>query len=456
MASPPTAPNWQDLALQKHNAILDAIPTEWRLSPSLLTNQPRNLLTPSFLQPLLTPLELEITTSPVRTLLTHLANGHWTSLAVTSAFAHRAAIAHQLTNCLAEFPLAQALATARALDAHLAQHPKQPLGPLHGLPISLKDSVNIRNVPTTLGFVSWTTRSPRSRDAALASILREQGAVLFAKTAVPQASWAAETFNNALALTLGAEDKGQPSGDVPSPLNTALSAGGSSGGEAALVAFRGSPLGFGTDVGGSIRWPASSVGAYGLRPSKGRLPYAGIASVVGGLEAVTDVGFAVGPMSAGEVGDLGIAVRAVLEGRPWERDPLAVEMPWREEVYRSVKGEEGKLVFGVLEEDGLVDLHPNVRRAVDVVTDILKKAGHEVRVSLRVENTIISSPVADHLIFHILTQYFTQTGHPFPTPQRSRHRRQFLERSRLRQPLLRTRAICSLWRTRRPTHAAPF
>lgn len=372
--------------MKKHHAILDAIPKEWRLPSSILTNPPQNLLTPSFLHSLLTPLELEITTTPLQTLLAHLATSHWTSLAVTTAFAHRAAIAHQLTNCLSEFPLDQALTTARALDAHLAQH-KKPLGPLHGLPVSLKDSVDVRDVCTTLGFVAWTTRPPRTHDAALAAILREQGAVLFAKTAVPQASWAVETFGNVIAPPPEqAEGKGEgkgselmSTGDVPNPLNTALSAGGSSGGEAALVAFHASPLGFGTDVGGSIRWPASSVGAYGLRPSKGRLPYAGIASVLGGLEAVTDVGFSVGPMSAGNVEHLRIAMRAVLDGRPWERDPLAVEMPWREEVYRSVKAQEqGKLVFGVLQEDGLVDLHPNVRRAVDVVTKMLKKAGHEV------------------------------------------------------------------------------
>lgn len=387
MASPAATSNWQNLALEKHNAILSAIPEEWHLPSSILKTAPANLLTPSFLHPLLAPLELEITTKPLPTLLTNLATGHWTSLAVTNAFAHRAAIAHQLVNCLSEFPLEQARATAHALDAHLAQH-KRPIGPLHGLPISLKDSINVRDVCTTLAFVSWTTRPPRTHDAALAAILREQGAVLFAKTAVPQASWATETFGNVIA-PLG-EGGVKLSGDVPSPLNTAMSAGGSSGGEAALVAFRASPLGFGTDVGGSIRWPASSVGAYGVRPSKGRLPYAGIASVVGGLEAVTDVGFAVGPMSVGGVGDLGIAVRAVLGGRPWEKDPLAVEMPWREELYQSVKEEAGKLVFGVLKEDGLVNLHPNVRRAVAVVTETLRKAGHEVSVLFHQSHLAIS------------------------------------------------------------------
>lgn len=457
MASQAT-PNWRSLALKKHHEILSAIPEDWRLPSPILTNPPKNLLTPSFLHPHLTPLELEITTTPLRTLLSHLATGHWTSLAVTTAFAHRAALAHQLTSCLSEFPLAQALTTARALDAHLAQH-KQPIGALHGLPVSLKDSIDVRGVGTTLGFVAWTARPPRTRDAALAAILREQGAVLFAKTAVPQASFATETFGSVIAPPT--EGAGLLlsllCGDVPSPLNTALSAGGSSGGEAALVGFRASPLGFGTDIGGSIRWPAASVGAYGIRPSRGRLPYAGIASVVGGLEAVTDVAFAVGPMSAGEVGDLGVAVRAVLAGRPWERDALAVEMAWREEVYRSVKERE-KLVLGVMAEDGLVDLHPNVRRAVAVVRELVTKAGHEVRVSLSLSSNVelclcpFSYPHR-HISTRPAAYSPTHPGHPLPATRRLRHRRPAMVPERLRRSFVRTRPVRRLGRARRLAHA---
>lgn len=444
MMTSKATPDWQRLALEKHNAILAAMPEEWRLPSATLTDPPTNLLTPSFLQSHLTPVELHITTVSLATLLTHLATGHWTSLAVTTAFAHRAALAHQLTACLSEFPLEQALATARALDAHLAQH-HQPIGALHGLPVSLKDSIDVRGVGTSLGFVAWTARPARADDAALAAILRAQGAVLFAKTAVPQASFAMETFGNVISAAAQAGDGGGAGdglcGDVPSPLNRALSAGGSSGGEAALVAFRGSPLGFGTDIGGSIRWPAASVGAYGLRPSKGRLPYRGIASVVGGLEAVTDVAFSVGPMSAGEVGDLGIAVRAVLAGRPWERDPLAVEMPWRDEAYRAVRARE-KFVFGVVKEDGLVGLHPNVRRAVDLVEDILKKAGHEVSVV----SCVFSSPPCLSARPSYSRHKPPKSGHPLPAPRRPGHGRPALVPRRLRRPFVCPRPVRSLGR----------
>lgn len=371
--------NWEALAEQKRNSLLQSIPAKWHLPTSTLADLPSDL-TGTVIQSFLSPQEVEITETPAAALLPKLAAGTWSAVAVTTAFAHRAAVAHQLTNCLSEFFFDAALASARALDAHLASHAGEPVGALHGLPVSLKDSVDVAGVQTTLGFVSWLTAPPVAEDAVLAAGLRRAGAVLFAKTAVPQASFAAETFNAV-------------AGYVPNPLRhggappstttaaAALSAGGSSGGESALLALKGSPLGFGTDIGGSIRWPAASVGGYGLRPSTGRLPYAGIASVVGALESVTDVKFAVGPMTVGDVRGLGLAVRALLGDEPWTRDPLVVEMPWREDLYASIKGraEKGeKLVFGVAKWDGVVVPQPNVTRAVETVEAILKKAGHQV------------------------------------------------------------------------------
>lgn len=137
--------------------------------------------------------------------------------------------------------------------------------------------------------------------------------------------------------------------------------------------------------GGSIRWPSAGVGAYGLRPSTGRLPYGGIASVVGGLEALTDVRFAVGPMAMGDVTSLRILVTAVLADEPWLRDPLVAEMPWRGDVYEAVSadargGGNGKkqLVIGIAPTDGLVTPQPPVLRAIDTVATALRKAGHVV------------------------------------------------------------------------------
>ena len=232
MASPT---DWRALAQQKRGAILEAIPKKWHIPPSTLENAPADLTGP-FIHQFLTPTEVEITETSAPAILSKTTTGQWTAVSVAEAFSHRAAVAHQLTSCLSEVLFESALSDAAALDAHFATH-KKPVGPLHGLPISLKDSVDLAGVGTALGFTAWTTGPPASRDAVIAASLRRQGTVFHAKTAVPQASFAAETF-------------GAVSGYVVNPLRrTELSAGGSSGGEVALLALRGSVLGLGTDIG---------------------------------------------------------------------------------------------------------------------------------------------------------------------------------------------------------------
>lgn len=229
------ATDWRAVAQEKREAILEAIPKQWRIPQSAIDNAPADLTGP-FIQQFLTPSEIQITETPAPGILEKTTTGQWTAIAVAEAFSHRAALAHQLTSCLTEVLFEPALADARRLDAHLAAHGK-PVGPLHGLPISLKDSVDVAGAGTALGFTSWVRRPPAAQDAVIAAALRRQGAVFHAKTAVPQASFAGETF-------------GAVSGYVVNPLGrTAFSSGGSSGGEAALLALRGSVLGLGTDIG---------------------------------------------------------------------------------------------------------------------------------------------------------------------------------------------------------------
>lgn len=137
-------------------------------------------------------------------------------------------------NCLSETLFQEALAAAEALDQHLASTGK-PIGPLHGLPISLKDSFNIIGKDSSLGFSSWVN-DPATYNSILPEILRSAGAVLYVKTNVPTAMMIAETINNVFGRTVN-------------PRNRKLTSGGSSGGESALIAFGGSPIGVGSDIG---------------------------------------------------------------------------------------------------------------------------------------------------------------------------------------------------------------
>lgn len=113
-----------------------------------------------------------------------------------------------------------------------------PVGPLHGLPISLKDNFNLAGLDSTVGFVSHIG-DPAAHDSTLAQLLADAGAVFYVKTNVPTAMMIAESVNNVFGRTVN-------------PLNRRLTSGGSSGGESALIAFKGSPWGVGTDIGGSV------------------------------------------------------------------------------------------------------------------------------------------------------------------------------------------------------------
>lgn len=275
-------------------------------------------------------------------------------------------------NCLHEIFFDEAIAVASALDKYFAEN-KKPLGPLHGLPVSLKDQFHIKVVETTMGYVGWIgTFEGRKGDARartfeseLVRELRNLGAVLFCKTSVPTTLMAGETANNIIGYTWN-------------PKNRNLSCGGSSGGEGALIALRGSPVGFGTDIGGSIRVPAAFNGVFGLRPSTGRLPYEGTANSMDGQNTILSV---VGPMAT-TARSLKMIFKAILEQSPWLHDPQVLELPWKSstesQVEALVNTDPSALVFAIMRDDRVVQPHPPVRRALFLVEGMLKRRGHQV------------------------------------------------------------------------------
>ncbi len=142
-----------------------------------------------------------------------------------------------------------------------------------------------------------------------------------------------ETVNNITGRTLN-------------PYNRLLACGGSSGGEGALIALHGSPLGVGTDIGGSIRIPSGFNQLWGLKPSTGRLPLGNIKRTGDGQDIISSV---CGPMGHCP-SDLVQFMKAVLQQEPWNYDPKVIEMPWQETRY--LQGKTGKKVFGVIAAEG--------------------------------------------------------------------------------------------------------
>ncbi|KAK0198954.1 general amidase [Armillaria mellea] len=350
---------WKEVVAEKQKRQLASIPQEWTLA-SLLSRDHLDVTAFPDSCGLLTPTELEITKSEVDGLLSRLAKGEWTSVEVTTAFYKRAIIAHQLTNCLTEIFVEKALAKAAERDAYLKQTGKV-LGPLHGLPVSLKDQINIKGTESTMGYVSWIGTFAE-HNAVLVDVLESLGAVPFVKTNVPQTLMWGETFNNVFGRTYN-------------PHNRSLTSGGSSGGEGALIALRGSPLGIGSDIGGSIRIPSSFCGIYGLRPSHGRVPYAGCVNSMEGQDSIMSV---LGPMS-NSLGGLKHLMKAVVDAKSWYRDALVIPKAWSEEEYKLVNHGNGKsMCFGILWDDRSVVPNPPIIRGLEMTKKALLAAGHKV------------------------------------------------------------------------------
>lgn len=198
-----------------------------------------------------------------------------------------------------------ALDRARELDSALSRG--EVAGPLHGVPVTIKDAVETAGVTTTGGTLGRSGFVP-SADATVVARYKRAGAIVIGKTNMPELSAAGETDN----LVFGRTNN---------PYDPARHPGGSSGGEGAAIASGQSPLGVGSDVGGSIRGPAHFCGIAGIKPTSGRVPGTGhFPSFAGGFSQLWQLG----PM-ARFVEDLTLAL-PILAG-PDGRDPTTVPVP---------------------------------------------------------------------------------------------------------------------------------
>ncbi|KAI0106415.1 amidase signature domain-containing protein [Nemania sp. FL0031] len=370
--------SWEARAAAKRADTLNKIPAEWRLSPADLAEAERQRdLTGPFIQRFLNADETSIILKDSVQLVEDLRGAKLTAVQVTSAFCKTAAIAHQISNCLHEVFFDQALERAAWLDAQFAKN-QSAVGPLHGLPISLKDQFHVKGVDTTMGYIGWIDSNlgitePEQAHNVESQIITELlslGAVLYCKTSLPQTLLFGETKNNLIGETLN-------------PNNRNLSCGGSSGGEGALQALRGSTLGLGTDIGGSVRIPAGFNGTYSLKPTPERLSYRCVANNNPGENTYRST---VGIMSTSLEG-LDLLLRADLSTKPWLKDPAVVPMPFRAEIvkeYESRANPDGTansstpLKLGVLWTDGAVQPHPPVTRGLNMVVEAMQSAGHQI------------------------------------------------------------------------------
>ncbi|KAF4546743.1 Acetamidase [Lasiodiplodia theobromae] len=362
---------WQLKVATKRERCQAAIPAAWRLSDEFKksigasASSGTNLIELQAISKsgILSARELEITeTGSASDLLKKLHSGEISAEDATVAFSKRAAVAGQLTSCVTETFFDQALERAQFLDNYLKRE-KKPIGPLHGLPISIKDSFQFKGVDSTIGFVSFLENGPATKNSAIVQMLLDLGAVLYCKTNVPQTLMTADSDNNVFGRTLN-------------PHNTSLTAGGSSGGEGALVALRGSLLGVGTDIAGSIRIPSLCCGVYGFRPTADRMPYGGQVSPA--LDGIPGIIPTAGPLAT-SFADLELFFKTILDADPAKYDSSAVSVPFTSRPGSTLEDlRKRPLRIGLLPEDPAFPLHPPVKRALAEASAALSKAGHEI------------------------------------------------------------------------------
>jgi Asp-tRNA(Asn)/Glu-tRNA(Gln) amidotransferase A subunit family amidase len=239
-------------------------------------------------------------------------------------------------------------------DADAALNGGKPLGPLHGVPISIKSSLDVAGLRCEAG-TRLRAGHIATQDAPLVVRLRNAGAIVLGVTNTPELLMAWETDNILY-------------GRTNSPWDLERTPGGSSGGEAAAIAAGMSPGGVGSDGGGSIRVPAHFSGICGLKPTPGRIPATGHFPASGGPFALIGV---VGPM-ARTVADVKVMFE-VMQG-PDDGDtcaaPVRVRWPSDDEVR--------KLRIGYFEDDGRTPVSPEIRAAVRTAAEALRGAGFQV------------------------------------------------------------------------------
>ena len=241
-----------------------------------------------------------------------------------------------------------ALEAARAAEAALMAGGE--LGPLHGVPFTAKDSIDTAGVLTQRGSPIFKGRLPQA-DATSVARLKAAGAILLAKTNLPEFSYSTETDN---LLT----------GRANNPWNLDRTPGGSSGGESAAIAAGMSPLGLGTDLAISIRGPAANTGIIGLKATHGRIPMTGI------WPRVPRRNWHVGPM-ARSVRDVALAY-ALLNG-PDGADGFSAMPPGFDAGVGAAPGR--PLRVGWLVEPGFGPIDPEVAATVQRAAEALRGSG---------------------------------------------------------------------------------
>jgi len=299
-----------------------------------------------------------------REICQQIRTGDLTSTEVVETLHQQYLKQHSQINALVINLFDEALETAKAYDIRAKQN--DFVGPLHGLPISIKENIDIKGIAGNLG-INDPRIQPATSDADIVKILKSLGAIIIGKTNVPQA--------------LIPMDCNSEYGQTYNPWNRDFVTGGSSGGEAALIASGQSFAGMGTDLGGSIRFPAGFCGVAGFKPTNGSLPHYGVQTAVKGQNIVSS---SIGPL-ARHVDDI-IFLLEHIYTEISEQEYLAkgatsivdVSIPPYDFKTHSTTTDVSKMRIGYYKYDGFIKPAPALVKAVEESIEILKEQGAEL------------------------------------------------------------------------------
>jgi len=246
---------------------------------------------------------------PVRQLAEQIRSGHLSSEAVVQHFLERIRQHNEKINAVVLVAEEEALARAREADARLARG--ETGGPLHGVPLTLKDTWEVRGMTTTAGAPSLRNHTP-ARHADIVDRLEAAGAIILGKTNVPLFAGDIQSYNDVYGVTRN-------------PRDPARTPGGSSGGAAAALAAGLTPAEVGSDIGGSIRTPAHWNGIFGHKPTQDIVSLRGHIPGPPGMESKPDL--AVGGPLARTADDLEFMLHIIAGPRPAEAGYWKLNLP---------------------------------------------------------------------------------------------------------------------------------
>ena len=271
----------------------------------------------------------------------------------------------ELNAITVEFP-EEALTAAAQADEALASG--QLLGPLHGVPVTIKENIDVAGQATPNGVPAFADLMAQE-DAPLVKNLRDAGAIVIGRTNVPEFSMRGTTVNPLRGRTFN-------------PWDTDASPGGSSGGGGAAAAAGFGPLHHGNDIGGSLRFPALANGIATVKPTNNRIPVFNSSAQAerGPLSQIMSVQ----GIMARDASDLSLATEVMI--RPDPRDPLSPPVPWKgPKVDRP-------LTVAITKESYGYPIHDDILRLIDQAADALQDAGYQVQ---EVRTPSIDEPFRD-------------------------------------------------------------